>query len=88
MSVEGLSELAADGWDVTSDSTAISKTYHFKSFRAAFGWMTQAAIWAEKLDHHPEWSNVYGRVDVRLTSHDVGGVTKRDVALARKLDAI
>ena len=88
MSVEGLSDLEGTGWDIISDPTAITKTFQFKSFRAAFGWMTQAAMWAEKLDHHPEWSNVYGRVDVRLTSHDVGGITSRDVALARKMDAI
>ena len=88
MSVEGLSGLEGTGWDITSDPNAIAKTFQFKSFRAAFGWMTQAAMWAEKLDHHPEWSNVYGRVDVRLSSHDVGGITLRDVALARKMDAI
>jgi len=88
MTIEGLEDLAKAGWDVASDPNAISKTYQFKSFRVAFEWMTQAAIWAEKLDHHPEWSNVYGRVEVRLTSHDINGLSERDVALARRLDAI
>lgn len=84
---EVLPALSEAGWD-TSDPKAVSKTFQFKSFRAAFGWMTQAAMWAEKLNHHPEWSNVYGRVTVRLTSHDVDGLSALDVKLAQKMDAL
>lgn len=83
-----LKELADQGWALLNDRDAIAKTYRFESFTAAFGWMTQAAILAEKAFHHPEWSNVYNRVEVVLTSHDAGGLTERDAALARAFDAI
>ena len=75
-----------DGWAEVDGRDAIHKTYRFKNFRQAFGFMTQAALVAEKMDHHPEWSNVYGRVDVTLTTHSAQGVTELDVQLARKLD--
>lgn len=66
---------------------AIARTYRFDDFNAAFGFMTRAALAAEKLDHHPEWFNVYNRVEVTLTTHDAGGVTDLDVTLARFMDA-
>ncbi|WP_420861498.1 4a-hydroxytetrahydrobiopterin dehydratase [Algirhabdus cladophorae] len=83
-----LPRLGVNGWDYESDPTAITKTFRFSNFREAFAWMTQAAFWAEKMDHHPEWSNVYGEVTVRLTTHSAGGVTELDVDLAQRLDAI
>ena len=64
----------------------LSKTFKFKSFIRAFGWMTQMAIWAEKLKHHPEWFNVYNKVDVELTTHDVGGISELDFKLAEKME--
>ena len=66
---------------------AIHRTYKFQDFNAAFGFMTRVALMADKLDHHPEWSNVYNRVEITLTTHDAGGVTELDVALARFMDA-
>ena len=65
---------------------AIRRTFRFSDFTAAFGWMTRMAIMAEKLDHHPEWFNVYNRVEVTLTTHDAGGVTELDVTLAGLMD--
>jgi len=76
------------GWSEAPDRDAILKTYHFADFNEAFGFMARVALLAEKLDHHPEWLNVYNRVEVVLTSHDVEGVTKRDVNLARAIDEI
>jgi 4a-hydroxytetrahydrobiopterin dehydratase len=64
----------------------LCKTFKFKSFIRAFGWMTQIAIWAEKLKHHPEWFNVYNRVDVQLTTHDVDGISELDFELANKME--
>jgi len=66
---------------------AIQRTYRFADFTAAFGFMTRTALMAEKLDHHPEWFNVYNRVDVTLTTHDADGVTELDVTLAKLMDA-
>ena len=65
---------------------AIVRTFAFKDFNAAFGFMSRVALLAEKMDHHPEWSNVYNRVEVLLTTHDADGVTVRDVAMARFMD--
>ena len=65
---------------------AIQRTYRFSDFTAAFGFMTRTALMAEKLDHHPEWFNVYNRVDVTLTTHDANGVTELDVTLAKLMD--
>jgi 4a-hydroxytetrahydrobiopterin dehydratase len=81
-----LSEL--DGWRRVEGREAITKTFHFADFNAAFGWMARAALMAEKMDHHPEWANVYNRVDVTLASHDAGGVSERDIALARFMDSL
>jgi 4a-hydroxytetrahydrobiopterin dehydratase len=73
-----------DGWENSGDS--ISKTFEFADFPAAIAFMSRAAAEIDRLDHHPEWTNVYNRVDVRLSSHDAGGVTDRDLRLARVLD--
>ena len=75
------------GWSAAEGRDAIVKTFKFKDFNAAFGWMTRVALAAEKLDHHPEWSNVYSRVEVLLATHDADGVTELDVTLAKIMDA-
>ncbi|MBT1449436.1 4a-hydroxytetrahydrobiopterin dehydratase [Glaciecola sp. XM2] len=64
----------------------LSKTFKFKSFIRAFGWMSQMAIWAEKLKHHPEWFNVYNKVEVKLVTHDVDGISELDFELAKKME--
>ncbi|WP_296525554.1 4a-hydroxytetrahydrobiopterin dehydratase [Rhodoplanes sp.] len=76
------------GWQEVAGRDAIAKTFTFADFNAAFGFMTRAALTAEKLDHHPEWSNVYKTVAVTLSTHDAGGVTERDIALATAMDKI
>ena len=83
-----LAPLLANGWTRLADRDAIAKTFTFRNFVEAFGWMTRAALIAEKMDHHPEWTNVYRTVAVTLTSHDAGGLTARDVTLATRLDAL
>jgi len=85
---QALPELAATGWTIEGDRDAIRKTFTFKNFVEAFGWMTKAAIWAEKWNHHPEWFNVWNRVEVVLTTHDVGGLSDSDIKLAKKMDAL
>lgn len=75
------------GWSkVEGDRDAISKTFKFKNFNAAFGFMTRVALMADKLDHHPEWFNVYNKVEVTLATHDADGVTELDVQLAQFMD--
>ena len=74
------------GWIETPGRDAITKSYKFADFNAAFGFMTRIALKADKMDHHPEWSNVYNRVEITLTTHDAGGVTEKDVALAKFMD--
>ena len=81
-------DLISAGWAVTDDGAAITKIFRFKGFRAAMAWMMRAAFEAEAMDHHPEWLNVYNRVEVRLTTHDTGGLTDKDFDLARRLDAL
>lgn len=76
------------GWNLTGDDDRISRQFEFKDFSEAFGFMTRAALVAEKLDHHPNWSNVYNKVEVALTTHDVGGVTSLDINLAKVMDKI
>jgi 4a-hydroxytetrahydrobiopterin dehydratase len=83
-----LRQLLAQGWVMDETRDAIVKEFEFKSFVHAFGWMTQVAIYAEKWNHHPEWSNVYNRVDVLLQSHDLDGLSARDVKLAHKMNAL
>lgn len=79
---------ALDGWTECGDRDAISKTFTFKNFNQAFGFMTRTALLAEKMDHHPEWFNVYKTVDVTLTTHDAGGITELDVKLAKAMDRL
>ena len=67
---------------------AIAKTYNFADFSEAFVWMARVALAAEQMNHHPEWFNVWSRVDVTLSTHDAGGLTERDIALAKRMDAI
>lgn len=74
-------------WSQTPDRDAIVRTFRFADFSAAWGFMSRVALLAEKMDHHPEWTNVYGRVDVVLTTHDADGVTERDLVMARFMDA-
>ena len=76
------------GWTEVSGRDAISKTYKFVDFNAAFGFMTRVALWADKADHHPEWFNVYNRVEVLLTTHDAGGLSDLDQKLAKFIDSI
>ncbi len=81
---EALAELSE--WSEVDGRDAIARSFAFKNFNEAFGFMARVALVAEKMDHHPEWSNVYGRVDVVLASHDAGGVTERDIRLAKAMD--
>jgi 4a-hydroxytetrahydrobiopterin dehydratase len=76
------------GWTEVPGRDAISKKFSFKDFNEAFGFMARAALIAEKLDHHPEWFNVYNRVEVTLATHDAGGVTERDIKLALEMDRL
>jgi len=83
-----LPELTDNGWAVADDRDAITKEFKFTSFMRAFGWMASVATVAEKMDHHPEWSNVYNRVSVTLTTHSADGLTELDVKLAAEMDAL
>lgn len=83
-----LAPLLEGGWAMVEGRDAIRKNYKFADFADAFGFMTRAAIWAEKWNHHPEWSNVYNRVEVTLSTHDVGGLSALDAKLARKMDTL
>lgn len=86
--IEVLTPLFDTGWTMVDGRDALTKTFVFKNFVDAFGFMTRCAIWAEKWNHHPEWFNVYKTVDVTLSTHDAGGLTELDVKLARKMDAL
>ncbi len=77
-----------DGWEVAPAGDRIRATYQFPDFVRAFGFMTSVAILAEKLDHHPEWSNVYGKVVIELTNHDAGGLTELDFDLASRINTL
>lgn len=95
MAIEQLSEeeraAALDGlddWDFDEARDAICRSFTFADFSAAFAFMTRVALLAEKADHHPEWSNVWNRVDILLTTHDAGGLSHRDVALAEAIDIL
>jgi 4a-hydroxytetrahydrobiopterin dehydratase len=74
------------GWGLSADGKGIEKEFKFKDFNAAFGFMGRVALHAEKLNHHPEWTNVYNKVAVRLTTHDAGGLTEKDIALAALME--
>ncbi len=82
----GLAELLAADWVIVDGRDAAKKSYTFKNFVEAFGWMTKVALHAEKMNHHPEWFNVYKRVDVVLSTHDAGGLTDLDLKLAKVMD--
>ena len=82
---------ALDGlpdWDLDDARDAITRSFSFKDFSEAFAFMTRVALLAEKADHHPEWSNVWNRVDILLTTHDAGGLSTRDIAMAQAIDAL
>ncbi|MBL8699338.1 MAG: 4a-hydroxytetrahydrobiopterin dehydratase [Alphaproteobacteria bacterium] len=81
-----LAGLAA--WRDVPGRDAIARSFRFADFNAAFGFMTRVALMAERMDHHPEWSNVYDRVEITLSTHDAGGVSARDVTLARFIDSL
>lgn len=75
-------------WVLVEGRDAVTRTIKFEDFSAAFGFMTRVALAAEKLDHHPEWTNVWNRVEITLSTHDAGGLTERDVKLAKIIDAL
>jgi 4a-hydroxytetrahydrobiopterin dehydratase len=75
-------------WQLSPNARAIHQSFKFKTFGEAFAFMTHIALLAEKADHHPEWSNVYNKVDITLTTHDSGGVTEKDLNLAKAIDSI
>ena len=75
-------------WRMVDGRDAMARSFQFADFKAAFGFMTEVALLAERMDHHPEWFNVYNRVDVTLSTHDAGGLSARDVALAQAIDAV
>jgi pterin-4a-carbinolamine dehydratase len=85
--VKSLAELKESGWTEVEGRDAIHKQFTFKNFNQAFGVMTRVAMQAEKMDHHPEWFNVYNKLQVTLSSHDVAGLSARDVTLAKFIDA-
>lgn len=79
---------ALPDWDLDDSRDAITRSFTFKDFAEAFAFMTRVALLAEKADHHPEWSNVWNRVDILLTTHDAGGLSTRDIALAEAIDGL
>lgn len=81
-------ELKDAGWAVQDDGKAITKSFKFKGFRDALSWMVRAGFEADTMNHHPEWSNVYNRVEVTLTTHDAGGLTEKDFDLAKRMEKI
>ena len=83
-----MSSEAPEGWSIEEGGKALTRTLKFKDFSEAFAFLTQVAMHAEKVDHHPEFTNVWNRVDFRLTSHDAGGVTERDIKLAQAINRL
>jgi 4a-hydroxytetrahydrobiopterin dehydratase len=83
-----LDPLLEAGWTLVEGRDAISKRFAFRDFSEAFGWMTRVALAAEKMDHHPEWFNVYKTVEVTLSTHDAGGLSELDIKLARRMDKL
>lgn len=77
-----------DGWEFDRDGDAIAKTFKFADFSAAWGFMSRVALIAEKSDHHPEWFNVYNKVEITLTTHDAGGLSERDIRMAKAIEAL
>ncbi len=86
LNAEALAELP--GWDPVEGRDAIQKSFRFKDFNQAWGFMSRVALAAEAMNHHPEWSNVYNRVEIGLTTHDCGGLSERDIQLARIIEEI
>lgn len=80
--------LADAGWTTSEDGKGIAKTFKLKGFRDALAWMVRAGFEADSMNHHPEWSNVYNRVEVTLTTHDAGGLTAKDIELAERMEKI
>jgi 4a-hydroxytetrahydrobiopterin dehydratase len=76
------------GWEMVAGRDALTKKFQFRDFNAAWGFMSRVALVAERMDHHPEWLNVYNRVDVTLSTHDAGGLTQLDVKLAKTMNAL
>ena len=85
---DALAKLAQSGWGMVDGRDAITKTFVFANFIEAFGWMSRAALVAEKMNHHPEWFNVYKTVEVTLSTHDVGGLSELDLTLAARMDKL
>ncbi|KAL6469640.1 hypothetical protein MHYP_G00207590 [Metynnis hypsauchen] len=83
-----LMELKATGWVELEERDALYKELHFKTFNQAFGFMSRVALQAEKMNHHPEWFNVYNKVQITLTTHDCGGLSKKDIRLAKFIDKV
>ena len=83
-----LEPLLVNGWVEVEGRDAITKTFEFRNFVEAFGWMTRVALWSEKWNHHPEWHNVYNTVEVVLITHDLDGFSALDAKLARKMDGL
>ena len=83
-----MSSEAPEGWSIDEGGKALTRTLKFKDFSKAFAFLTRVAMYAEKVDHHPEFTNVWNRVDFRLTSHDAGGVTERDIKLAQAINRL
>ena len=83
-----MSSEAPEGWSIEEGGKALTRTLTFKDFNEAFAFLTRVAMHAEKVDHHPEFTNVWNRVDFRLTSHDAGGVTERDIKLAQAINRL
>jgi 4a-hydroxytetrahydrobiopterin dehydratase len=90
LTTEALTGLLVElpGWQINENATAIRRSLNFTDFNEAFGFMTRVAIKAQEMDHHPEWSNVYSKVEITLTTHEAKGLTSRDAALARFIDSI
>ena len=86
--LDGLDEVLTAGWTLAEDGKSISRSFRFADFSQAFAFMTAVALSAEKMDHHPDWTNAYNRVDVTLSSHDIGGLSARDVKLATRMNAL
>lgn len=86
--IRGRALAELEGWQAVEGRDAIHKVFRFKDFDAAFGFMTRVALMAARMDHHPEWSNVYDRVEITLSTHDAGGLTERDVRLAKFIDSV
>ncbi|SMG37559.1 pterin-4-alpha-carbinolamine dehydratase [Paraburkholderia susongensis] len=88
-SAERAQQLATlKGWQAVEDRDAIRRAFEFADFNEAFGFMTRVAIKAQEMDHHPEWFNVYSKVEITLSTHEVNGVTERDIRLARFIDSV